>query len=284
MESMLQKTEQAAQAIREGITGEPKIGLVLGSGLGILAEEIEGAESVDYGEIPHFPVSTVEGHAGRLVVGQLESQPVVAMQGRFHFYEGYGMQEVTFPIRVMKALGVETLIVTNAAGGIHTDFEAGDLMLIRDHLNLMFTNPLIGRNHPEWGVRFPDMSEAYDPLYRQLAKRVAEAEGIPLREGIYAGMTGPSYETPAEIRMLRKMGADAVGMSTVPEVIVARHGDAGHRYLLHLQYGCGNPAPASQSRGGDGDGGTGETPLHPAGERADQGDLIDLGRVRFHME
>lgn len=224
MESMLQKTEQAAQAIREGITGEPKIGLVLGSGLGILAEEIEGAESVDYGEIPHFPVSTVEGHAGRLVVGQLESQPVVAMQGRFHFYEGYGMQEVTFPIRVMKALGVETLIVTNAAGGIHTDFEAGDLMLIRDHLNLMFTNPLIGRNHPEWGVRFPDMSEAYDPLYRQLAKRVAEAEGIPLREGIYAGMTGPSYETPAEIRMLRKMGADAVGMSTVPEVIVARHG------------------------------------------------------------
>ncbi|MFD1427828.1 purine-nucleoside phosphorylase [Kroppenstedtia sanguinis] len=221
---MLRKTEQAAQVIREKITEEPKIGLVLGSGLGILAEEIEGPETVDYGEIPHFPVSTVEGHAGRLVVGRLESQPVVTMQGRFHYYEGYGMQEVTFPIRVMKALGVETLIVTNAAGGIHTDFEAGDLMLIRDHLNLMFTNPLMGPNHSEWGVRFPDMSEAYDPQYRQLAKEVAKAQGIHLREGIYAGLTGPSYETPAEIRMLRQMGADAVGMSTVPEVIVARHG------------------------------------------------------------
>lgn len=224
MESMLRKTEQAAQVIREKITEEPKIGLVLGSGLGILAEEIEGPETVDYGEIPHFSVSTVEGHAGRLVVGRLESQPVVTMQGRFHYYEGYGMQEVTFPIRVMKALGVETLIVTNAAGGIHTDFEAGDLMLIRDHLNLMFTNPLMGPNHSEWGVRFPDMSEAYDPQYRQLAKEVAKAQGIHLREGIYAGLTGPSYETPAEIRMLRQMGADAVGMSTVPEVIVARHG------------------------------------------------------------
>lgn len=224
MESMLRKTEQAAQVIREKITEEPKIGLVLGSGLGILAEEIEGPETVDYGEIPHFPVSTVEGHAGRLVVGRLESQPVVTMQGRFHYYEGYGMQEVTFPIRVMKALGVETLIVTNAAGGIHTDFEAGDLMLIQDHLNLMFTNPLMGPNHSEWGVRFPDMSEAYDPQYRQLAKEVAKAQGIHLREGIYAGLTGPSYETPAEIRMLRRMGADAVGMSTVPEVIVARHG------------------------------------------------------------
>lgn len=229
MESKVKQIGQAAEAIRKRIHSDPKIGLVLGSGLGILAEEIEKDEAIDYGEIPHFPVSTVEGHAGRLVLGHLESQSVVAMQGRFHFYEGYGLQEVTFPIRVMKALGVETLIVTNAAGGIHTDFEAGDLMLIRDHLNLMFTNPLIGPNHPEWGVRFPDMSEAYDPGYGQLAKRVAEAQGFTLREGVYAGLTGPSYETPAEIRMLRKLGADAVGMSTVPEVIVARH--AGMRVI-----------------------------------------------------
>ncbi|PTX50879.1 purine-nucleoside phosphorylase [Melghirimyces profundicolus] len=229
MESILHQTKEAAEAIRGRSDRRPKIGLVLGSGLGILAEEIEEATSIPYGEIPHFPVSTVEGHAGKLVLGTLETQPVVAMQGRFHFYEGYRMQEVTFPIRVMKELGVDILLVTNAAGGINTDFEAGDLMLIQDHLNLMFTNPLIGPNHPEWGVRFPDMSEAYDSTYRQLAKRVAETRGLSLREGVYAGLTGPSYETPAEIRMLRRMGADAVGMSTVPEVMVARH--AGIRVL-----------------------------------------------------
>ncbi|MDA8353279.1 MAG: purine-nucleoside phosphorylase [Firmicutes bacterium] len=229
MESPIEQTERAAEAIRKKMKQTPKIGLVLGSGLGVLAEEIANPVTIPYGEIPHFPVSTVQGHAGQLVIGDLESQPVVAMQGRFHFYEGYSMKEVTFPVRVMKALGVETLLVTNAAGGINTHFEAGDLMLIRDHLNLMFTNPLIGPNYQEWGERFPDMSEAYNPVYRRLANRVAEALDIPLKEGVYAGMTGPSYETPAEIRMLRRMGADAVGMSTVPEVLVARH--AGIRVL-----------------------------------------------------
>ncbi|SDC44185.1 purine-nucleoside phosphorylase [Melghirimyces thermohalophilus] len=229
MESPIEQTERAAEAIRKKMKQTPKIGLVLGSGLGVLAEEIANPVTIPYGEIPHFPVSTVQGHAGQLVIGDLESQPVVAMQGRFHFYEGYSMKEVTFPVRVMKALGVETLLVTNAAGGINTHFKAGDLMLIRDHLNLMFTNPLIGPNYQEWGERFPDMSEAYNPVYRRLANRVAEALDIPLKEGVYAGMTGPSYETPAEIRMLRRMGADAVGMSTVPEVLVARH--AGIRVL-----------------------------------------------------
>ncbi|OYD09780.1 purine-nucleoside phosphorylase [Paludifilum halophilum] len=225
----VQQTKEAAERIGKRIGEQPKIGLVLGSGLGVLADEIQNAEVIPYGDIPHFPVSTVEGHAGQLVLGRLETQPVVAMQGRFHFYEGYGMKEVTFPIRVMKELGVETLIVTNAAGGINTDFEAGNLMLVRDHINFMFTNPLIGPNQSEWGVRFPDMSEAYDPAYRRLAQQVAEKEGISLQQGVYLGSTGPAYETPAEIRMFRSMGADAVGMSTVPEVIVARH--AGIRVL-----------------------------------------------------
>lgn len=229
MESVIEKTRHAAESIRQRVSTQPRIGLVLGSGLGVLAEEIAGAAVIPYADIPHFPVSTVEGHAGRWVVGELEGQPVAAMQGRFHYYEGYGMDEVTFPIRVMKELGVDTLIVTNAAGGINTDFRAGDLMLIRDHINFQFDNPLIGPNHPEWGVRFPDMSEAYDPAYAQLAKRVAEDDGVGLREGVYAGLTGPAYETPAEIRMLRTIGADAVGMSTVPEATVARH--AGIRVL-----------------------------------------------------
>ncbi|QKG84261.1 purine-nucleoside phosphorylase [Kroppenstedtia pulmonis] len=225
----VQKTKEAAQTISKRGGVEPKIGLILGSGLGVLAKEIQEAQVIPYDEIPHFPVSTVEGHAGQLVIGNLESQPVVAMQGRFHFYEGYGMKEVTFPIRVMREMGVETLIVTNASGGINESFRAGDLMLIRDHINFTFTNPLIGSNHPEWGVRFPDMSQAYDPAYRQLAYRVAEAHDVKLEEGVYVGFTGPTYETPAEIRMCRRLGADAVGMSTVPEVIVARH--AGIRVL-----------------------------------------------------
>ncbi|GGE10812.1 purine nucleoside phosphorylase [Marinithermofilum abyssi] len=225
MKDIKKRIEEAAQAIQKKLSLEPKIGLVLGSGLGILADEIEEAATISYGEIPHFPVSTVEGHAGQLVIGRLEGQPVVAMQGRFHFYEGYSLTDVTFPIRVMKALGVEKLVVTNAAGGVNTGYQAGDLMVIRDHINLMGTNPLIGPNDPDLGVRFPDMSEAYDPAMRQLAHRVAESEGIRLQEGVYAGLTGPSYETPAEIRMLRTIGADAVGMSTVPEVIIARHSD-----------------------------------------------------------
>ncbi|SDW55587.1 purine-nucleoside phosphorylase [Marininema mesophilum] len=225
----IEKTKLAADFIRQQATVQPRLGLVLGSGLGVLADEITEANVVPYNEIPHFPVSTVEGHVGQLVLGKLEGQPVIAMQGRFHYYEGYTMQDVTFPIRVMKELGVETLIVTNAAGGINKNFNAGELMLIRDHINFQFNNPLIGPNQSEWGVRFPDMSEAYDPAYNQLAKRVAESFGVNLQEGVYVGVTGPSYESPAEIRMFGNLGADVVGMSTVPEVIVARH--AGIRVL-----------------------------------------------------
>jgi len=226
---MKEKIGQAAEMIQKRSSVRPRVGLILGSGLGILAEEIEEAVTIPYEEIPHFPISTVEGHAGRLVLGRLEGQAVVAMQGRFHLYEGYPLEAVTFPIRVMKALGVETAVITNAAGGINESFRAGDLMLIRDHINFMFRNPLVGPNDPELGVRFPDMSEAYDASLRRLARRVADEQGIELKEGVYAAMLGPSYETPAEIRMLCTVGGDAVGMSTVPEVIVARH--AGIRVL-----------------------------------------------------
>lgn len=229
MKPMVKQANEAAEYLGEQTKHRPVIGLVLGSGLGVLADAITDADVISYEAIPHFPVSTVEGHAGQLVLGEWEGQKVMAMKGRFHYYEGYGLDQVTFPIRVMKAMGVKTLIVTNAAGGIQTDFQAGDLMLIRDHINFMFDNPLMGPNAPEWGARFPDMSDAYDPSYRQLAKRVAEALDIPLQEGVYVGLTGPTYETPAEIRMFRKLGGDAVGMSTVPEVIVARH--AGIRVL-----------------------------------------------------
>lgn len=214
---------QAATYIADKSTVQPKVGLILGSGLGVLAEQISPANKIPYEHIPSFPVSTVPGHAGQLVLGSLNGCQVVAMQGRFHHYEGYSLKEVTFPVRVMKELGAETLIVTNAAGGINEAFNAGDLMLIRDHLNFTFRTPLMGRNEDDWGPRFPDMSEPYDPSLRTLAHKVAEDQGIPLREGVYAGVVGPSYETPAEIRMLRIVGGDAVGMSTVPEVIVARH-------------------------------------------------------------
>jgi len=213
----------AAEFIAEKTSVRPQIGLILGSGLGVLAEEIVNPVSIPYGEIPHFPVSTVEGHAGELIIGMLEEKPVVVMSGRFHLYEGHEPQKVTFPIRVMKELGVETIIVTNAAGGVNESFEPGDLMVIKDHINMMFRNPLIGPNDPHLGPRFPDMSQAYDPALRQLAHQVAEEQGFRLREGVYTAVLGPSYETPAEIRMIRKIGGDAVGMSTVPEVIVARH-------------------------------------------------------------
>ncbi|WP_027407673.1 purine-nucleoside phosphorylase [Anoxybacillus tepidamans] len=215
--------EQAAQFLKEKFATPPKIGLILGSGLGVLAEEIERAVKIPYHEIPGFPVSTVEGHAGQLVYGELEGATVVAMQGRFHYYEGYSLDKVTFPIRVMKALGVQQLIVTNAAGGVNESFQPGDLMIISDHINNMGTNPLIGPNDPEFGVRFPDMTEAYSKRLRRLAKDVAARLQIGVQEGVYVGNTGPSYETPAEIRMIRTIGGDAVGMSTVPEVIVARH-------------------------------------------------------------
>jgi purine-nucleoside phosphorylase len=218
-----QAIEKASRYLKEKFHLKPEIGLILGSGLGVLADEIENAVKIPYNEIPEFPVSTVEGHAGQLVFGTLQGKTVVAMQGRFHFYEGYSMDKVTFPVRIMKTLGVRSLIVTNAAGGVNESFQPGDLMIISDHINNMGTNPLIGPNDDHFGVRFPDMSEAYCKNLRQLAKEVAEKLNIPIKEGVYVANTGPSYETPAEVRMIRKLGGDAVGMSTVPEVIVARH-------------------------------------------------------------
>ncbi|HEY9249294.1 MAG TPA: purine-nucleoside phosphorylase [Rariglobus sp.] len=218
------RDRKAAAAYIERIAPiRPDIGLILGSGLGDLADSIEQAKVIPYGDIPDFPVSTVEGHAGELVIGTLAGRPVLLMKGRFHMYEGYEADTVTFPIRVMKQLGIRTLLITNASGGINAEFSPGDLMLISDHLNLMGKNPLVGPNDAELGARFPDMSEAYSRKLRALARSVGEKEGIALREGVYAGLLGPSYETPAEIRMLRTLGADAVGMSTVPETIAARH-------------------------------------------------------------
>lgn len=218
-----EQVEEAAAWIRGRTDARPEIGLILGSGLGVLAEAMKGATAIPYREIPHFPVSTVAGHAGELVVGEAAGRPVLLMNGRFHLYEGYPAQAVAFPVRVMKALGVHTLVVTNAAGGINTSFQPGDLMLIEDHLNLTGQNPLVGPNDESIGPRFPDMSEAYSARLRELARAVAEQQGLRLVSGVYAGLLGPSYETPAEIRMLRALGADAVGMSTVTEVIAARH-------------------------------------------------------------
>jgi purine-nucleoside phosphorylase len=215
--------KQSTDFLKQKYENTPKIGLILGSGLGVLAEEIENPVKIPYEDIPEFPVSTVEGHAGQLVFGTINGMEVVAMQGRFHFYEGYAFDKVTFPVRVMKELGVEKLIVTNAAGGVNETFAPGDLMLISDHINNMGTNPLIGPNDSNLGVRFPDMSEAYCKNLREKARTVASKIGLKVQEGVYVGNTGPSYETPAEVRMLRVLGGDAVGMSTVPEVIVARH-------------------------------------------------------------
>lgn len=218
-----EKIHNAAKFLKSKYSRTPKIGLILGSGLGVLADEINNPVKIPYQEIPDFPVSTVEGHAGQLVFGQLNGVEVVTMQGRFHFYEGYSFDKVTFPVRVMKELGVEILIVTNAAGGVNEDFSPGDLMLISDHINNMGSNPLIGPNDSRLGVRFPDMSEAYSNKLRSAAKEIAGRLNLDVKEGVYVGNTGPAYETPAEIRMLRTLGGDAVGMSTVPEVIVARH-------------------------------------------------------------
>ncbi|WP_223066582.1 purine-nucleoside phosphorylase [Paenibacillus caui] len=215
--------QEACAYIRGKTSRSPEIGLILGSGLGILADSIEDAVTIRYEDIPHFPKSTVEGHAGELMIGSACGVDVVLMKGRFHMYEGYGPELTAFPVRVMKELGVNKLLVTNAAGGINTSFNPGDLMLISDHLNLTGRNPLIGPNDAAFGPRFPDMSEAYSRRLRGIAKGIAEEKNIPLQEGVYAGLLGPNYETPAEIVMLRTMGADAVGMSTVSEVIVARH-------------------------------------------------------------
>ncbi|WP_026906609.1 purine-nucleoside phosphorylase [Paucisalibacillus globulus] len=215
--------QEASQFIESKLTTKPELGLVLGSGLGILAEEIENPVVIPYNQIPYFPESTVSGHKGQLVIGMLEGKQVLAMQGRFHFYEGYTMQQVTFPIRVMKELGIGSIIVTNAAGGINESFQPGDLMLITDHINNMGTSPLIGPNDEQLGARFPDMSSAYDKEYAEIARKAAEKLGLKIQSGVYVGNTGPAYETPAEIRMLRTLGGDAVGMSTVPEVMIANH-------------------------------------------------------------
>lgn len=221
--NLLKNIEASSVYIMNKSKYKPTIGLILGSGLGSLADLIEDPEFYPYEEIPNFPVSTVEGHEGRLVIGNLHGKTVVAMQGRFHYYEGYTMQEVTFPIRVMKLLGVETLIVTNASGAVNKSFKPGDLMIINDHINLSGANPLIGKNLDKFGVRFPDMSNAYDKDLIKFTKEIAYKQNIDIKEGVYAFMSGPTYETPAEIRMVNILGGDAVGMSTVPEVIVANH-------------------------------------------------------------
>ncbi|WP_411342981.1 purine-nucleoside phosphorylase [Paenibacillus sp. WLX1005] len=215
--------QEAASYIHSKSSINPEIGLILGSGLGILADLIEDGVSIPYGDIPHFPVSTVEGHDGELLLGNVQGRPVVMMKGRFHMYEGYGPEVTAFPVRVMKELGVSSLLVTNAAGGVNTSYEPGDLMVLSDHLNMTGRNPLIGPNDPALGVRFPDLSEAYSRRLRSVFKETAASQGLKVQEGVYAGLLGPTYETPSEIRMLRTLGADAVGMSTVSETIVARH-------------------------------------------------------------
>jgi purine-nucleoside phosphorylase len=223
---MSKQTDEIAAArdyILERTQIRPQIAIILGSGLGALADEVQVDVAFPYSEIPGFPVSTVSGHAGRLALGTLRGKRVVVMQGRFHYYEGYPMQRIIFPIRVMRALGAGTLIVTNAAGGLNPDFDAGEVMLITDHINTMGANPLIGPNDEEIGPRFPDMTHAYDPDLRALALDVAAREGIALRQGVYVATSGPTYETPAERRYLRLIGGDAVGMSTVPDVIAAYH-------------------------------------------------------------
>jgi len=223
----LEQIDQAAGAIRKRTSYQPRVGMILGSGLNDLADSVEKADIIPYGEIPNWPISTVQGHAGRLVVGELEGQTVFVMQGRIHFYEGYSMSQITLPVRVMLRLGLEMMFVTNAAGGVNPDFVPGDVMLITDNLNLMGmtgSNPLMGPNIDELGPRFPDMSQAYDRKLMEVARQAAASENIPLREGIYCALSGPSFEGPADLRFLRMAGADAVGMSTAPEVIVARHG------------------------------------------------------------
>jgi purine-nucleoside phosphorylase len=219
--------DETADAIRARTKRQPRIAMILGSGLSGVADSIKSPDVISFAELPNFPVSTVVGHPSRILIGDLDKKTVMVMQGRVHFYEGYTMAEVTLPIRVMQRLGVEVLLVTNAAGGVNPAFEAGDVMLITDHLNLlgmMGSNPLIGPNYDEIGPRFPDMTQAYDRELAQLAREAAAGNGIALREGVYAGLSGPSFEGPADLRFLRLVGADAVGMSTVHEVTVARHG------------------------------------------------------------
>ena len=223
MNGIYERALEARDFVRSKAGVVPTVGLVLGSGLGLFADQVESPTAIPYGDIPHFPRSTVEGHSGRLVLGHIAGVPVAVMQGRVHGYEGYGPAETTFPIRVLGLLGIHTLIVTNAAGGIRTSYEQGQLVALSDHINLTGTNPLIGPNDARFGQRFFDMSEAYSKRLRSIAAKAAQANGLDLAEGVYLAVSGPSFETPAEIRAFRTMGADLVGMSTVHEVIVARH-------------------------------------------------------------
>jgi purine-nucleoside phosphorylase len=223
------KVRETARFLESTLSRSPVTGVITGTGLGEAVGPLDGALTIDYGDIPNFPLSTVIGHAGRMMAGTLSGHPVVVMQGRFHLYEGYAPESVTFPVRVMQALGVRHLILSNAAGGMNPAFRQGDLMVIRDHINLTGENPLIGANHDDWGPRFPDMTAAYDQSLIQFSRRSADSLGIALKSGVYAGLKGPSLETPAEIRYLKTIGADAVGFSTVMESIVAVH--AGMRVL-----------------------------------------------------
>jgi purine-nucleoside phosphorylase len=220
---MLEKIKATANYIEERINARPEIGIILGTGLGGLVNDIEILESIPYDEIPNFPVSTVEGHAGRLIYGKLGNKEVLAMQGRFHYYEGYAMKEVTFPVRVMKYVGVSHLFVSNASGGLNPGWHVGDIVLINDHINFFPEHPLHGKNENELGPRFPDMSKVYDERLRNKAKLIALEHNIQVKEGVYIGVQGPTFETPAEYKMFRVLGGDVIGMSTVPEVIVARH-------------------------------------------------------------
>src|SRR5712691_10029163 len=241
--SLYERAEEAARMIRARQDVKTQVAIVLGSGLGAFADELTEATSIRYDEIPSFAHATVEGHAGRLVIGKTNNITVAAMQGRFHFYEGYSLEEVTFPIRVLKLLGVRTLILTNAAGSLNTEFTPGSLMVISDHINLMGANPLIGANEERFGPRFPDLTSTYDPDLQSMVIEEARAMKIDMRRGVYAALTGPSYETPAEIHMVRTLGADAVGMSTVPEAIVARHMDMrviGISCITNLAAGVSN--------------------------------------------
>ena len=220
---MLNNIRESLDFIAAQTRIRPATGIILGTGLGNLIDEIKVTKTIPYSEIPHFPVSTVEGHSGNIIMGRLNKHPVIVMQGRFHYYEGYSMHELTFPVRILKALGIQRLLISNAAGGINPDFSVGDLMMITDHINLFPENPLRGKNHDSLGARFPDMSEPYDHTLINLAKEAAEGLGFKLHEGVYVGNQGPSFETPAEYAFYRQIGGSAVGMSTIPEVIVARH-------------------------------------------------------------
>ena len=222
MDKMNDLYDETAAYLASRIVGNPKTAIILGSGLGSLADQIEEATVIPYKEIPNFMSSTATGHKGNLICGKLGGKLMLAMQGRFHYYEGYTMQKVTFPVRVMKLLGIENLLVSNAAGGINNTFKVGDLMIIRDHINMM-PNPLIGPNNEQFGTRFPDMTRAYDREFIGYMEEIATLHNIPLKKGVYVGLTGPSYETPSEYACYGKVGGDAIGMSTVPEVIVARH-------------------------------------------------------------